>query len=124
MKKADLDVWTGKADHALRRIRVAVTFDVPEDLRGAGGRPQKGTIGLDLAIGGLNQPQAIGAPADPRPVGELTAALQQVLGQAQAQGQGAAGGAGSSSQPKYDACVQAAGADLAKAQQCAPLLGQ
>ena len=49
--------------------------------------------------------------------------------QAQSQGQAQGGttsgsGSASSSQPKYDACVQAAGSDIAKAQQCAPLLGQ
>lgn len=127
VQKADLDVWTGKADHALRRIRVNVRFDVPEDERADRGKPEKGTIGLDLTIGGLNERQAIGAPADPKPIGELTAALQQVLTQAQSQGQGGAGSAGSGSasgQPKYDACVQAAGSDISRAQQCAPLLGQ
>lgn len=125
VKQADLDVWTGKADHALRRIRLNVRFDVPEKLRGDASRPEKGTIGLDLQIGGLNEPQAIGAPANPRPVSELTAALQQALGQVQGQGgQGAPAAPSGSSQPKYDACVQAAGADIAKAQQCAPLLGQ
>ena len=125
VQQADLDVWTGKADHALRRIRLNVRFDVPEKLRSDATKPEKGTIGLDLTIGGLNEPQAIGAPANPRPVSELTAALQQVLGQAQGQGQSqAAPGAATSSQPKYDACVQAAGADIAQAQKCAPLLGQ
>ena len=127
VQQADLDVWTGKADHALRRIKLAVRFDVPEKLRSDATKPEKGTIGLDLTIGGLNQSQAIGAPANPRPVSELTAALQQVLGQAQGQAQGqsqAAPGGATSSQPNYDACVQAAGADIAKAQKCAPLLGQ
>ncbi len=129
VKKAHLDVWTGKTDHALRRIRVDVKFDVPEKLRAAGSNAEKGTITLDLTLAGLNEPQAIGAPANPKPIGDLTAALQQVLAQAQSQGQaqgGATSGSGSasSSQPKYDACVQAAGSDIAKAQQCAPLLGQ
>ena len=129
VKQADLDVWTGKADHALRRIRVNVRFDVPENLRSDKTKPEKGTIGLDLTIAGLNEPQAIGAPANPKPIGDLTAALQQVLAQAQSQGQAQGGGtagtgSSSSTQPKYDACVRAAGSDIAKAQQCAPLLGQ
>src|SRR6476469_3954865 len=124
VKQAHLDVWTGKTDHALRRIRVNVTFDVPAKLRATGSKPEKGTIGLDLTIAGLNEAQAIGAPANPKPISELTAALQQVLAQAQAQGgtAGSGSGSGSASQPKYDACVQAAGSDIAKAQQCAPLL--
>ena len=122
-------MWTGKTDHALRRIRVDVKFDVPEKLRAAGSKAEKGTITLALTIAGLNEPQAIGAPANPKPIGDLTAALQQVLAQAQGQGQAQGGstsgsGSASSSQPKYDACVQAAGSDIAKAQRCAPLLGQ
>ena len=88
VKQADLDVWTGKTDHALRRIRVNVRFDVPANLRSDKTKPEKGTIALDLTIAGLNEPQAIGAPANPKPIGDLTAALQQVLAQAQG---GAAG---------------------------------
>ncbi len=92
---------------------------------GSRSKPEKGTIGLDLTIAGLNERQAIGAPAAARPIGDLTAALQQVLAQAQAHGGGTAGpGSSSSTQPKYDACVQAAGSDIAKAQECASLLGQ
>jgi hypothetical protein len=127
VQQADLDVWSGKTDHALRRLRVNVRFDVPENLRTDKTKPEKGTIALDLTIAGLNEPQAIGAPANPKPIGDLTTALQQVLAQAQSQGQTQSGGttgSTSSSQPKYDACVQAAGSDIAKAQQCAPLLGQ
>jgi hypothetical protein len=123
VKRADLDVWTGKSDHALRRLRVEVRFDVPAGLLADKSKPEKGTVGLDLTIAGLNQPQAIGAPANPRPISELTAALQQLLGQAQSQS-GSGSGSSSSSQPRYDACVQAAGTDIAKAQQCAALLGQ
>lgn len=124
VKRADLDVWTGKSDHALRRIRVNVTFDVPQDQRSDKAKPEKGTVALDLTIAGLNEQQAIGAPANPRPISELTAALQQVLAQAQAQGGSAQQSQPQSSQPKYDACVQQAGSDIAKAQQCAQLLGQ
>ncbi|MGZ4268861.1 MAG: hypothetical protein ACXVFK_12430 [Solirubrobacteraceae bacterium] len=122
VKQADLDVWTGKADHALRRIRVAVRFDVPASQRAKGSPPQKGTVALDLTIAALNQRQAIGAPASPRPIGELSAALAQVAAQFQSQAQGSAPAA--SGQPKYDQCVAAAGTDIVKAQQCASLLGQ
>jgi hypothetical protein len=119
VKSADVDVWTGKDDKALRRIAMHVTFDVPGDLRPKGTAAQKGTLRFDLAIAELNRPQAIGAPANPRPLSELTSALGQVLGSAQ--GSTGQQGGGSSA---YQRCLAAAGTDIAKAQQCAGLLGR
>jgi hypothetical protein len=115
VKTADVDVWTGKDDKALRRIAMHVTFDVPADARPKGTAAQKGTLRFDLAIAELNRPQAIGAPANPRPLSELTAALRQVLGSAKQQGGGSSA---------YQRCLNAAGTDIAKAQQCAGLLGR
>jgi hypothetical protein len=122
---ARVDIWTGKADHALRRLALDVHFDVPADLRPAGSSGQSGEIKLDLSIANLNQPQPIAAPANPRPLSDLTAALQQLSSAAKGQGS-----SGSSSAPsaaaasKYDACVTKAGNDLAKIQACSSLLGK
>ncbi|HEU4977547.1 MAG TPA: hypothetical protein VFT42_01495 [Solirubrobacteraceae bacterium] len=125
--QAHVDIWTGKDDHALRRLLLNVHFDVPSDLLPKGSSGQSGTVKLDLSIANLNQPQPIGAPANPRPLAELTTALQQLAVQAQ----GAAGGTGSGTTPapsgggsKYDSCVAKAGTDLAKIQACSSLLGQ
>ena len=63
---------------------------------------------LVLAFAALDQPQTIGAPAHPRPVSELAAAMRQVLG----------------ANRRYDQCLQDAGSDLAQAQACADLVGQ
>lgn len=129
--RAHVDIWTGKDDHALRRILLNVHFKVPADLLPKGSPGQSGAVKLDLSIANVNQPQPIGAPANPRPLAELTAALQQLAAQAQ----GAAGGTGGTttttpapaapaSGSKYDACIAKAGTDLAKIQACSSLLGQ
>ncbi len=119
VQSAGVDIWTGEQDHQLRRITIKLDVDTPTQ--------KDGTVALDLAVTGLNRPQQISPPADPRPLSELTTALA-VLGQQRAQ-QGTSGGAapaapsGGASGRTYDECVQAAADDLAEAQACASLLG-
>jgi hypothetical protein len=108
IRAADVDIWTGRNDHALRRIAVDVRFDVPADARPKGSAAQSGTVRFDLTFAALNQEQAIGAPAHARPVSELAAAMGRVLG----------------GNRRYTQCLQEADADLAKAQACADLVGQ
>ena len=108
IRAASVDIWTGREDHALRRIAVDVRFDVPPDARAKGSPAQSGRVRLDLTLAALNQEQAIGAPAHARPVSELAAAMGQVLG----------------GNRRYTQCLQDADADLAKAQACADLVGQ
>ncbi len=115
VKSAHVDIWTGVKDHQLRRITVTVAVDTPQD--------HNGTLKLDLAISGLNAPQAIGPPANPRPLSDLTAALA-VLAQRRAAAAGSSGtSTGSSSAPApgetYAQCISRSGGDLAAAQQCA-----
>lgn len=109
VKSATVDVWTGERDHQLRRMKIELVVDTP------GGKD--GRVVLDLGVDGLGEPQRIAAPADPRPLSELTAALA-VLAQQRAR-QPTAGGAPAQS---YEQCLQAAGGDLAGAQACADLL--
>jgi hypothetical protein len=108
IRSASVDIYAGRQDHRLRRIAVDVRFDVPADARAKGSAPQRGRVRFDLAFAALDQRQAIGAPAHPRPVSELAAAMRQVLG----------------GNRRYDQCLQDAGADLTKAQACADLVGQ
>lgn len=120
---ADVDIWTGEKDHKLRRIAVNVKLDTPTQ--------KSGTIRLDLAVSQLNREQAIGPPANPRPISELTAGLA-ALG-AQSAGGGATGGASSgggaaaqapAGASAYDRCLVEAGSDLTAAQRCAGLVGR
>jgi hypothetical protein len=122
VQSAGVDIWTGEQDHQLRRITIKLNVDTPTQ--------KDGTVALDLAVSGINKPQTISPPDNPRPLSELTAALA-VLGQQRAQQQATAGGApqtdpgtsgGGASGQTYDDCVTAAGDDLAMAQACASLL--
>lgn len=124
IKDARLDVYSGKDDGTLRRLNVQITFDVPEAARKDAGGLSSGRLGLDLVISELNVDQEIKAPARSRPLSDLTQA-------------GATGATGATSAPdaavpeattqggasaEYRACLDAAGADIAEVQKCAPLL--
>lgn len=116
IKSTSLDVYSGRDDGTLRRLNIQVAFDVPEELRGAAGGLTAGTLGLDLVLSELNEEQTISAPKSARPLSDLT--------------QGATGATGAPSAPaapnagaaEYGDCLQAAGASIAEAQKCAPLL--
>jgi hypothetical protein len=107
VRSASIDVFTGKQDGMLRRLNVQVAFSVPQAARAQAGDLESGRLGLDLRLAGLNEPQEIAAPRDARPLSELTGAAPLPQG---------AGGS-------YDACLDRARGDLAKAQSCAGLLG-
>lgn len=102
VRSASVEVFTGKDDLRLRRLVV--------DLRLASGRAK-----LTLEIAGLDEPQKIEAPAEPKPLEDLVA----LLGAATGQGGATQGGADGR---EYLECIQQAGDDLAKAQDCAELL--
>lgn len=128
VQDATVDIWTGEKDHELRRIAVNVAVDTEEQ--------QGGRIRLDLAVTQLNREQAIGPPANPRPLSELTSALAELgartaqQGDAQAPAGGESGGSAEADAPlpenatKYDRCLAGAGEDIAAAQRCADLVGE
>lgn len=107
---ATVDIWTGKDDHVLRRIRVNILLDTPS------GKP--GTAVLELGITDQDREQAIGPPANPRPLTELTAAIAALAAQA------SRGGTtnGALSGQSYEQCLADAQSDVAKAQRCETLL--
>ena len=55
VKSAELDAWVGTEDRIVRRLAVEVDAVI-------GG--ERGVLGLDLRLSGVNQPQEIEAPAD------------------------------------------------------------
>jgi hypothetical protein len=107
VKSATVDVDTGTKDHRLRRLVIHLTLAT-------------GAIDLTLQYDDLDQPQAIVAPKDARPLSDLTTALGQLGGSAS----GSSGSSGSTSDQsgRYAACLKAAGTDLAKVQACAKYL--
>jgi hypothetical protein len=144
VKKPSFDVWTGKDDKTLRRLSINMTIPVSGQISTLLGGLRSAAIGLSLQYANLNQPQTVSAPTNVRPYSEFTAkvrnfvqSLQGSLGSLSGAGSssgtttGPTGGSttpsGSSSSSSsaiqaYTQCVQAAGSDVTKLQQCAPLL--
>ena len=131
VKSAQVDVYTGADDHTLRRLALSVSLVVPKDAQKSAGGLQSGELRFDLQIADLNSAQTIKAPAGARPLSEL----QQALGVLQGSGgANSSSGGGSTTTPSttttpsagapkaYLDCVQKAGTDVAKVQQCAGLL--
>ena len=123
VKGLKVDIFTGKDDHVLRRLAIDATL-----AEGA----QTSKLRFDMSLLDVNQGQSIAAPAKARPLSELLSGLG-ALGLASGSaasgagssggGSSSAGGSGSASTlQKYSRCVQRAGGDAAKAQQCAALL--
>jgi hypothetical protein len=129
VKSTALDVWTGKDDKALRRVKLVIGIDVPQAVRSRAGGLSTGTLSFDLTISDLNETQKISEPTNARPLSELK---QLIAGGAtgatgttttpQATTSPSASGGGSSD--AYLQCVSAAGSDVAEIQKCATLAGK
>ncbi|WP_354701231.1 hypothetical protein DSM112329_01539 [Paraconexibacter sp. AEG42_29] len=140
------DVWAGKDDGTLRKLDVTVAFELPEIAQAAAGGLKKGRLRLALTVADLNEKQTITAPTTTRPFAELQTQLAQLItgvfgggaavpgaggtgsgsgaGTGSGSGSGTTGGSAGTAPPQndYDACMAAAGADIAKVNECAPLL--
>jgi hypothetical protein len=137
---AKVDVWTGAKDHTLRKVAVDIRVDVPDELKDQANGLTTGHIAFMISIAQLNQPQKISKPADARPISQLRSALAQ----SGLTGAGASattpsttptpttpatpsdegGTSPTTAQSKYEACLAAAGNDLAKVQDCAQYLNK
>lgn len=107
IEAAKVDVFTGADDLLLRRFVADLTL--------AGG----GTATLTIEIDELNEDQDVEAPSDARPIDELVSQFQGLLGAGGAPSSSGGEAGGSAKQQRYLACVQAAGQDLEKVQDCA-----
>ncbi len=136
------DVWTGQADKTIRKLEIGLTLPVTGSASTALGGLRSAGIGLSMQYGDLNQPQSITAPTTLRPFSEfqtkLKALVQQIEGgvgstlgggagsspgSVSPGGSAATGGASSAAKLQaYSSCIQAAHGNVAKIQQCAPLL--
>jgi hypothetical protein len=93
VKKAKVDIWTGKDDKVLRRLRLDLSFVVPAALQSQLQGVKGGNVKLDLVVADVNKPQDISPPANPRPWSELQQLIpQSTLGS----GLGGSSGGGSS----------------------------
>jgi hypothetical protein len=121
IKSSSVAVWTGASDKLLRKLAIALAIQP----KNPGSGPKSANVSFSVELSDLNKPQTITAPASARPLSDLLGQLGGLLGGGLGglSGGGAGGGAASSAQiQKYSQCLQAAGTDVAKAQQCATLL--
>jgi hypothetical protein len=133
IKKAKVDIWTGKDDKTLRRLRLDVSFVLPPALQSQAQGVKGGDIKLDLEVADVNKPQNIKAPANPRPWSELQQQIgQSALGSSLGGSSGGSSGGGSSSgstgssskrAQKYLQCVQKA-QQPQDVTQCGSILGR
>ncbi len=131
IQDVSFDVYSGKDDETLRRMTIGLKFEVPEGQRRSAQGLTGGELTFDMVIADLNETQRVDPPANARPFDELTQAVRGALGALGAGGGGASSGSGTATAPpatgdekaqRYLQCLQEAGGDVAKAQQCADLL--
>jgi hypothetical protein len=111
VESAKVDVYTGKDDQTLRKLDINVVLRKTAEIDG-------GTLRFTLQIDDLNEDQSIEAPEGARPIEELTGSGAP---------QGGDGGGQAAPMPggndEYSQCLQEAGSDIAKLQECRELLG-
>jgi hypothetical protein len=93
---ASIDVYSGTDDHVLRKVAVSLAID-PSALGAAAAGVGTISVSFSVEIAGLNEPQTIEAPANPKPINELLGNLGVDLGSLGGALGGAAGGSGSGS---------------------------
>ncbi len=78
LRSARVDIYTGTSDHQLQRLELSAQVAATPQARSTLGVSSGATLTLDLQFADLNEPQAIHAPANPRPISELVPALQRL----------------------------------------------
>ena len=141
VRQPQVDVWTGSSDKTLRKLLISLTLPVTGQVSSLLGGLSSAQISLSMEYADLNQPQTITAPSTVAPFTQFEAKLRSFLsniqntvgsaalgsasGSSSSSSSGATSGSGSSSGSnvsKYTQCLQSAGNDIAKAQNCASLL--
>src|SRR3954463_15858617 len=93
VKNPRFDVYVGKDDNVIRRLSADLSFTVPSDKQAQLNGLKSGTLSFSIDFANVGKPQTITAPANAKPLSDLTSqlgGLGSVLG-------GATGGGGSSS---------------------------
>jgi hypothetical protein len=65
--KAQVDIYTGVADHIVRKADLDIAFTVPQIAAGAIDGLTGGSLTADVTLTDVNQPQTITAPAGAQP---------------------------------------------------------
>jgi hypothetical protein len=68
---AQVDIYTGVADHIVRKFDLAIAFTVPQIAAGVLGSLTGGSLNVDVTLTELGQSETITAPANPQPSSKL-----------------------------------------------------
>jgi hypothetical protein len=132
VKTASFEVWSGKDDKILRKLKLHLSFAVPAAQRQQAGGLESGDLTVVLQLSDIGKGQDIKAPSGAKPLNDLLSQLGG-LGAALGGGSGSSGsgssgsGSGSSGSSGFEAyaqCLEQAGGDTSKAQECAALLNK
>jgi hypothetical protein len=127
------DVYVGKDDNVIRRLSSDLSFSVPSDKQAQVGGLKSGTLSFSIEFANVGKPQTINAPANAKPLSELTAQLGGLSGVLGGTGASTGSGSGSSGSGSggpsskalqaYSNCLQKADpSKAAELQKCADLL--
>ena len=75
---AQLDIYTGIADHVIRRVHVLVAFKVPSIASSFVGGLTGGSLDFDATLTQLNAAQTVTAPANARPLSAIRSELRRL----------------------------------------------
>jgi hypothetical protein len=71
VKDPKFDVYVGKDDHTVRRIAVALNFQVPQSNQQQAGGASSGNLTFSIEFADVGKQQTITAPANPKPITQL-----------------------------------------------------
>jgi hypothetical protein len=127
---ASFDLWTGTADHTIRKLTVTATLPVTGTTRTELGGMTRARLSFGLTYSDVGTPQTITTPASSAPYSQFQSRLRSIVLEIEELVVGASGSststtgssAGASGDAAYSQCVAAAGSSVAKIQKCAALL--
>jgi hypothetical protein len=123
IKALSVEIYTGAEDKILRRMVVGLDVEAPQ---GQSQGAESASLKLDFSLLDLNEEQDVQAPANAKPFEELAGALGGLGlgGGSSGSGSGSSGSGGATAEDlqEYSECIEKAGSDTQKAQDCAKLL--
>ncbi len=143
MNGAQVNIYTGRADHLLRRLTITAALSIAPEARQALSGLSKAKLSLDLTLSEVNRHQSITAPSGAKPLSQLLESLSSLglvepsgASTSSTSGSGAStsstspessssassSGSSTSGSSAYLECVQAAGGSVHELQRCASLL--
>jgi hypothetical protein len=131
VKNPRFDVYVGEDDDTIRRLSADLKFDVPDDQQAKLQGLKGGALSFSIEFSEVGKPQTIKAPANARPITELTSKLGGLGGAlggsrgsgSSGSGSGGATGPNSTALQEYSKCLQKANPSKpAELQKCADLL--